>query len=211
MEGLFRQIGIYSPTVSSTPRRTASRLLTIKKTKRSDSAGRDQRAGRRLFLAGAATSYSTNNLPMIPFYIYYSCSASSVLAICAGRLATSKRGLPDRRYFRSYHPERRRSAAEDGHSHIQSLTIPNCISYDPLTLTKLLSSCMTVWSVCTVKTRERLLLHHYAERKLPHAGMPEGAEEGIRKGIYKLETIEVAKVKFSCSAPVLSCVTSVSS
>lgn len=46
-----------------------------------------------------------------------------------------------------------------------------------------------------MKTRERLLLHHYAERKLPHAAMPEGAEEGIRKGIYKLETIEGSKGK----------------
>ncbi|MFO6427622.1 hypothetical protein ACLBOM_30035 [Escherichia coli] len=55
---------------------------------------------------------------------------------------------------------------------------------------------MTVWSVCTVKAVERLLLHHYAERKLPHSpAMPEGAEEGIRKGIYKLETIEGSKGK----------------
>lgn len=47
-----------------------------------------------------------------------------------------------------------------------------------------------------MKTRERLLLHHYAERKLLHMpAMPEGAEEGIRKGIYKLETIEGSKGK----------------
>ncbi len=52
-----------------------------------------------------------------------------------------------------------------------------------------------VWSVCTAKRKKRLLLHHYAERKLPHAGHAEGAEEGIRKGIYKLETIEGSKGK----------------
>ena len=46
-----------------------------------------------------------------------------------------------------------------------------------------------------MKTRERLLLHHYAERKLHMPAMPEGAEEGIRKGIYKLETIEGSKGK----------------
>ncbi|MFP1558144.1 hypothetical protein ACLB1T_17480 [Escherichia coli] len=39
--------------------------------------------------------------------------------------------------------------------------------------------------------------------------MPEGAEEGIRKGIYKLETIEGSKGKVRCWAPVPSCVTSV--
>ncbi|XPE24577.1 hypothetical protein ACNKHM_07140 [Shigella sonnei] len=91
MEGLFRQIGIYSPTVSSTPRRTASRLLTIKKTRKVRSAGRDQRAGRRLFLLAAATSHSTNNLPMIPFYIYYSMFGFQRIGDLRWAAATSKR------------------------------------------------------------------------------------------------------------------------
>jgi pyruvate dehydrogenase E1 component len=46
---------------------------------------------------------------------------------------------------------------EDGHSHIQSLTIPNCISYDPSYALR--SSCMTVWSVCTV--RNKIYVYYY--------------------------------------------------
>ncbi len=102
----------------------------------------------------AATSYSTNNLPMIPFYIYYSmfgfqrigdlCWAAGdqqargfLIGGTSGRTTLNGEGLQH----------------EDGHSHIQSLTIPNCISTTRLTLTKLLSLCMTVWSVCTVKNK----------------------------------------------------------
>lgn len=91
---------------------------------------------------------------MIPFYIYYSmfgfqrigdlCWAAGdqqargfLIGGTSGRTTLNGEGLQH----------------EDGHSHIQSLTIPNCISYDRLTLTKLLSSCMMVWSVCTVKNK----------------------------------------------------------
>ncbi|MCX2955993.1 MAG: pyruvate dehydrogenase (acetyl-transferring), homodimeric type, partial [Candidatus Portiera aleyrodidarum] len=80
----------------------------------------------------AATSYSTNNFPMIPFYIYYSMfgfqrvgdlfwaagdqqARGFLIGGTSGRTTLNGEGLQH----------------EDGHSHIQSLTIPNCISYDP--------------------------------------------------------------------------------
>lgn len=109
---------------------------------------------------------------MIPFYIYYSmfgfqrigdlCWAAGdqqargfLIGGTSGRTTLNGEGLQH----------------EDGHSHIQSLTIPNCISYDPA----------YAYEVAVImhdglermygeKTRERLLLHHHAERKLPHAG-----------------------------------------
>ncbi|MFP1496630.1 hypothetical protein ACLB1Q_15870 [Escherichia coli] len=132
MEGLFRQIGIYSPNGQQYTRRTASRLLTMKKRERSDSAEGINELGAGCSWLAAATSYSTNNLPMIPFYIYYSmfgfqrigdlCWAAGdqqargfLIGGTSGRTTLNGEGLQH----------------EDGHSHIQSLTIPNCISYDP--------------------------------------------------------------------------------
>ncbi|STR41694.1 pyruvate dehydrogenase E1 component [Klebsiella michiganensis] len=200
-------------TVSSTLRRTVSRLLTTKK----DEKGQILQEGINELGAGAswlaaATSYSTNNLPMIPFYIYYSMfgfqrigdlcwqagdqqARGFLIGGTSGRTTLNGEGLQH----------------EDGHSHIQSLTIPNCISYDP----------SYAYEVAVImhdglermygeKQGERLLLHHHAERKLPHAG---NASRRRRKVSVKVSTnskpLKVAKVKFSCWAPVLSCVTSV--
>ncbi len=80
----------------------------------------------------AATSYSTHGVPMIPFYIFYSMfgfqrvgdlawaagdmrSRGFLLGGTAGRTTLNGEGLQH----------------EDGHSHLLSATIPNCISYDP--------------------------------------------------------------------------------
>ncbi len=131
MEGLFRQIGIYSPNGQQYTPQDREQVAYYKE----DEKGQILQEGINELGAGcswlaAATSYSTNNLPMIPFYIYYSMFGFQRIGdLCWRRRASA--WLPDRRYFRSYHPERRRSAHQDGHSHIQSLTIPNCISYDP--------------------------------------------------------------------------------
>ncbi|VTM88410.1 Pyruvate dehydrogenase E1 component [Raoultella ornithinolytica] len=100
-------------TASSTPRRTVSRLLYYKE----DEKGQILQEGINELGAGAswlaaATSYSTNNLPMIPFYIYYSMFGFQRIGdlLLAGRRPAGSR-LPGRRDFRSYHAERRRSAA----------------------------------------------------------------------------------------------------
>ncbi len=100
-------------TASSTPRRTVSRLLTSKE----DEKGQILQEGINELGAGAswlaaATSYSTNNLPMIPFYIYYSMFGFQRIGdLCWQAGDQQARGFPDRWYFRSYNAERRRSAA----------------------------------------------------------------------------------------------------
>ncbi|MER3606236.1 pyruvate dehydrogenase (acetyl-transferring), homodimeric type [Klebsiella pneumoniae] len=145
----------------------------------------------------AATSYSTNNLPMIPFYIYYSmfgfqrigdlCWAAGdqqargfLIGGTSGRTTLNGEGLQH----------------EDGHSHIQSLTIPNCISYDPA----------YAYEVAVIMHDGLVRMYGEAQENIYYyittlnenyhmPAMPEGAEEGIRKGIYKLETIEGSKGK----------------
>ncbi|MBN0329092.1 pyruvate dehydrogenase (acetyl-transferring), homodimeric type, partial [Pseudomonas aeruginosa] len=83
---------------------------------------------------------------------------------------------------------------EDGHSHIQSLTIPNCISYDPA----------YAYEVAVIMHDGLVRMYGEAQENVYYyittlnenyhmPAMPEGAEEGIRKGIYKLETIEGSK------------------
>lgn len=85
---------------------------------------------------------------------------------------------------------------EDGHSHIQSLTIPNCISYDPA----------YAYEVAVIMHDGLVRMYGEAQENVYYyittlnenyhmPAMPEGAEEGIRKGIYKLETIEGSKGK----------------
>lgn len=197
MEGLFRQIGIYSPKGQQYTPQDREQVAYYKE----DEKGQILQEGINELGAGsswlaAATSYSTNDLPMIPFYIYYSmfgfqrigdlCWAAGdqqargfLVGGTSGRTTLNGEGLQH----------------EDGHSHIQSLTIPNCISYDPAYayevavimqdgLKRMYGDQENVFYYITT------LNENYA---MP--AMPEGAEDGIRKGIYKLETVKGKKDK----------------
>jgi pyruvate dehydrogenase E1 component len=142
----------------------------------------------------AATSYSTNNVPMIPFYIYYSMfglqrvgdlawlagdirARGFLLGGTAGRTTLNGEGLQH----------------EDGHSHVLASTIPNCVAYDP-----------TFAYEVVVIIREGIRrmyeqqddVYYYItlmNENYPHPGMPAGAGEGIVKGLYLLQ--EGAKSK----------------
>ncbi|ELI9683257.1 pyruvate dehydrogenase (acetyl-transferring), homodimeric type [Vibrio vulnificus] len=190
MEGLFRQIGIYNPhgqnytpqdrdIVSYYKEATSGQVLQ---------EGINELGAMSSWVA-AATSYSTNDLPMIPFYIYYSMfgfqrvgdmawmagdqqARGFLLGATAGRTTLNGEGLQH----------------EDGHSHIMAGTVPNCISYDPTFayevavilqdgIRRMYGDQENVFYYLT------LMNENYA---MP--AMPEGAEEGIRKGIYKLES-----------------------
>jgi pyruvate dehydrogenase E1 component len=138
----------------------------------------------------AATSYSTNDLPMIPFYIYYSMfgfqrigdmawlagdqqARGFLLGATAGRTTLNGEGLQH----------------EDGHSHIQANTIPNCISYDPTFAYEL--AVIMQDGIRRMYGPEQENIYYYLtvmNENYAMPAMPEGAEEGIRKGIYKLES-----------------------
>src|SRR5207342_1207080 len=89
-------------------------------------------AGAMASWIAAATSYSTSNVPMIPFYIYYSMfgfQRVGDLAWAAGDMRTRGfliGGTSGRTTLTG-----RRSAERDGHSHVLASTIPNCVTYDP--------------------------------------------------------------------------------
>lgn len=198
MEGLFRQIGIYSPNGQQYTPQDREQVAYY----REDEKGQILQEGINELGAGAswlaaATSYSTNDLPMIPFYIYYSmfgfqrigdlCWAAGdqqargfLIGGTSGRTTLNGEGLQH----------------EDGHSHIQSLTIPNCISYDPSYAYEVAVIMQHGLQQMYGDAQENVYYYITTLNENYHMpAMPEGAEEGIRKGIYKLETLAGDKGK----------------
>ncbi|QYO70493.1 pyruvate dehydrogenase (acetyl-transferring), homodimeric type [Vibrio cholerae] len=208
MEGLFRQIGIYNPhgqnytpqdrdIVSYYKEATSGQVLQ---------EGINELGAMSSWVA-AATSYSTNNLPMIPFYIYYSMfgfqrvgdmawmagdqqARGFLLGATAGRTTLNGEGLQH----------------EDGHSHILAGTVPNCISYDP---TFAYEVAVILQDGIRRMYGEQENVFYYLtlmNESYAHPAMPVGVEEGIRKGIYKLETYagNKAKVQLMSSGTIMN-------
>ncbi|MBR9875163.1 pyruvate dehydrogenase (acetyl-transferring), homodimeric type [Vibrio sp. J1-1] len=197
MEGLFRQIGIYNPhgqnytpqdrdIVSYYKEATSGQVLQ---------EGINELGAMSSWVA-AATSYSTNDLPMIPFYIYYSMfgfqrvgdmawmagdqqARGFLLGATAGRTTLNGEGLQH----------------EDGHSHIMAGTVPNCISYDPTFAYEV--AVIMQDGIRRMYGEQENVFYYLTLMNENYAmpAMPEGAEEGIRKGIYKLETYTGSKGK----------------
>jgi pyruvate dehydrogenase E1 component len=135
----------------------------------------------------AATSYSTNNLPMIPFYIFYSMfgfqrigdlawaagdsrSRGFLLGGTSGRTTLNGEGLQH----------------ADGHSHLLSANIPNCISYDP-TYSYELAVIIHDGLRRMLKDQEDIFYYiTLMNENYQHPAMPAGAEEGILRGMYLL-------------------------
>ncbi|MXP67198.1 pyruvate dehydrogenase (acetyl-transferring), homodimeric type [Pantoea sp. Aalb] len=208
MESLFRQIGIYSSNGQQYTPQDCEQLAYYKE----DEKGQILQEGINEMGAGsswlaAATSYSTNNLPMIPFYIYYSMfgfqrigdliwlasdqqARGFLIGGTSGRTTLNGEGLQH----------------EDGHSHIQSLTIPNCISYDPSYAYEI--AVIMHDGLIRMYGEAQENIYYYITTLNENYHMPamlKGMEEGIRKGIYKLETLDgnIAKVQLLGSGSIL--------
>ena len=186
MEGLFRQIGIYNPKGQLYTPVDKDQVMYYREDKAGQilQEGINEAGGMASWIA-AATSYSTNNRIMVPFYVYYSMfgfqrigdlawaagdmqARGFLLGGTSGRTTLNGEGLQH----------------EDGHSHILAGTIPNCISYDP-----------------TFAHEVAVILHHGLKRMVerqenvyfyitllnenyPMPGLTEGTEEQIIKGMY---------------------------
>lgn len=189
MEGLFRQIGIYASKGQKYKPVDADQLMYY----REDQAGQVLQEG--ITEAGAfaswmacATSYSNNDLPMLPFYIYYSMfghqrvgdamwqaadmrSRGFLLGATAGRTTLNGEGLQH----------------QDGHSHLLAGAIPNCRAYDPTfgyEVAVILQHGMQ--QMLTEQVDEHYYITLMNENYL-HPEMPKGQEEGIIKGMYLLK------------------------
>ncbi len=186
MEGLFRQIGIYNPAGQQYTPVDKDQVMYYREDKAGQilQEGINEAGGMSSWIA-AATSYSTNNRIMIPFYVYYSMfgfqrigdlawaagdmqARGFLLGGTSGRTTLNGEGLQH----------------EDGHSHILAGTIPNCVSYDP-TFAHEVAVIMQHGLKRMVELQENvyyyitLLNENYA---MP--GLTSGTEAHIIKGMY---------------------------
>ncbi|QCI24857.1 pyruvate dehydrogenase (acetyl-transferring), homodimeric type [Buchnera aphidicola (Rhopalosiphum padi)] len=211
MEGLFRMIGIYSSIGQKYTPQDREQLAYYKEEKKGQilQEGINELGAASSWLA-AATSYSTNNFPMIPFYIYYSIfgfqrigdlfwaagdqqARGFLIGGTSGRTTLNGEGLQH----------------EDGHSHIQSLTIPNCISYDPAFAYEVAVIIQDGLRRMYGPLQENIYYYITTINENYYMpAMPKGVEKGICKGIYKLKTLQAneLKVQLMGSGAILRCV-----
>jgi pyruvate dehydrogenase E1 component len=189
MEGLFRQIGIYAPFGQKYKPMDAEQLMFY----REDEAGQVLQegiteAGAFCSWLAAATSYSTNNLPMLPFFIFYSMfgmqrigdlcwlagdmrARGFLLGATAGRTTLNGEGLQH----------------EDGHSHLLAGAIPNCRAYDPTFVFEVAVIMQYGMQRMLTEQRDEYFYLTLMNENYTHPAMPEGASEGIIKGMYLLQ------------------------
>ena len=191
MEGLFRQIGIYSAVGQNYDPVDKSQIMYYKESIDGQllEEGINEAGAFSSWLA-AATSYSNNLLPMIPFYIYYSMFGFQRI----GDLAWAAGDARARGFLLGATAGRTTLAGEglqhtDGHSHIFSSVIPNCVSYDPTYSYELAVIMQNGLDRMYGKDEDVFYYITMMNENYIHPAMPEGAEEGIIKGMYKLKTI----------------------
>ena len=189
MEGMFRQLGIYSSAGQLYDPADSNQVMFYKEDKKGQmlEEGITESGAFSAWLA-AATSYSVNNYPLIPFYIYYSmfgfqrvgdlCWAAGdsqargfLIGATAGRTTLNGEGLQH----------------QDGHSHILSSTIPNCVSYDPAYSYEL---AVIVQDGMRRMHKEMESVFYYIttmNENYQQPEMPKGVEQDIISGMYLLE------------------------
>ncbi len=192
MEGLFRQIGIFSQVGQLYEPVDKDQVMYYREDKAGQilQEGINEAGGMSSWIA-AATSYSTNNRVMIPFYTYYSMfglqrigdlawaagdmrARGFLLGGTAGRTTLNGEGLQH----------------EDGHSHVLASTIPNCVPYDP-TFAHEVAVIMHDGLRRMVTDQEDVFYYiTLMNENYSHPGLKAGQEEGIIKGLYQLQKSE---------------------
>lgn len=193
MEGLFRQLGIYSPVGQLYQPVDAEQVMFYKEAKDGQILEEGiTEAGSFCTWIAAATSYSVHNKVMIPFYIFYSMfgfqrigdlawaagdsrARGFLIGATAGRTTLNGEGLQH----------------EDGHSHVLASTIPNCVSYDPTFSYEL---AVIIHEGMRRMVTERESVFYYIttmNENYEHPDMVQGTEEGILKGLYPLDPSQI--------------------
>ena len=189
MEGLFRQIGIYNPKGQLYEPVDKDQVMYYREDKAGQilQEGINEAGGMSSWIA-AATSYSTNNRVMIPFYTFYSMfgmqrigdlvwaagdmrARGFLMGGTAGRTTLNGEGLQH----------------EDGHSHIFAATVPNCMPYDPTFAHEV---AVIVQDGLRRMVDEQEDVFYYItlmNENYPMPGLRQGSEEQILKGMYLLQ------------------------
>jgi pyruvate dehydrogenase E1 component len=192
MEGMFRQLGIYSSVGQRYTPHDAGQIMFYKEDEKGQilEEGINEAGAFSAWLA-AATSYSTSGYSMVPFYIYYSMfgfqrigdlawaagdsqARGFLIGATAGRTTLNGEGLQH----------------QDGHSHLQASTIPNCVSYDPAYAYELAVIIQDGLRRMFQEDENRFYYITTMNENYVQPEMPEGVEEGIIQGMYRLRRSE---------------------
>ena len=186
MEGMFRQLGIYSSVGQLYEPEDSDALAAYKESESGQviEAGINEAGAFAAWMA-AATSYSTHQFTLLPFYVYYSMfgfqrigdlawaagdsqAKGFLLGGTAGRTTLNGEGLQH----------------QDGHSHLLAATVPNCISYDPAFGYEL---AVIVHRGLRHMYEENAAVYYYItlmNESYQQPAMPDGVEQDIVKGMY---------------------------
>ncbi|MBU0752928.1 MAG: pyruvate dehydrogenase (acetyl-transferring), homodimeric type [Gammaproteobacteria bacterium] len=187
MEGMFRQYGIWNQQGQNYVPQDADQLMFYKESKDGQMLQEGiNEAGAMSDWIAAATAYSTHGVQMLPFYIFYSMfGLQRTMDLCwaagdsrargflvggtAGRTTLNGEGLQH----------------EDGHSHVLSATIPNCVSYDPTFAFELAVIVQDGLQRMVAQQEDVFYYLTVMNENYEHPAMPEGAEGDILKGMYQ--------------------------
>jgi pyruvate dehydrogenase E1 component len=197
MEGMFRQIGIYSSMGQLYTPQDADQLLYYREDRKGQILEEGiNEAGAMCSWIAAGTAYSNHGVAMVPFYIYYSMfgfqrvgdfiwaggdmqARGFLIGGTAGRTTLAGEGLQH----------------QDGHSQLVATTVPNCIAYDPAYAYEL---AVIVQDGLRRMYAEQESVFYYItcmNENYAQPAMPAGAEQGILKGIYLLNAGGRGKVR----------------
>jgi len=197
MEGMFRQIGIYSSVGQLYTPQDADQLMFYREDKQGQILEEGiNEAGSLCSWIAAATAYSNHGVSMVPFYIFYSMfgfqrvgdfiwaagdsrARGFLVGGTAGRTTLAGEGLQH----------------QDGHSQLLATTVPNCVAYDPTFAYEL---AVIVQDGLRRMYQEQENVFYYItcmNENYTHPAMPEGAAEGILRGMYRLKTGGGGKVR----------------
>ncbi len=205
LEGMFRQLGIYAAHGQQYTPEDQEQLMNYREAKDGHMLQEGiNEAGAMSAWSALGTSYSTNNLPMIPMYMYYSMfgfqrigdiawaagdsqAQGFLFGATAGRTTLNGEGLQH----------------QDGHSHVLASTIPNCVAYDPCygyELAVIIHDGLQRMYV----NQERVFYYlTLMNENYDQPAIPKDAEEGIKRGMYLLEEDDKATVQLLGSGVIL--------
>ncbi len=197
MEGMFRQLGIYSQSGQQYRPEDADQMTYYREDEKGQilQEGICEAGGMSSWIA-AATAYSGCGMAMIPFYIFYSMfgfqrvgdlawaagdmrARGFLLGATAGRTTLNGEGLQH----------------EDGHSQIQAQLIPNCRSYDPAFAFELAVIIQKGLRQMLEERRDEFYYITVMNENYRHPALPEGAEENILRGMHPLRRSQLKKPK----------------
>ncbi len=197
MEGMFRQVGIYAPAGQLYTPEDADQLAYYREEKHGQILQEGiSEAGSLSSWMAAGTAYANYGVNMVPFFIFYSMfgfqrvgdliwaggdmqARGFLIGATSGRTTLNGEGLQH----------------QDGHSHLLSSTVPNCVSYDPSYGYEL---AVIIHDGLRRMYADNEKLFYYItvlNENYAHPAMPKGVEEGIRKGMYLLQEAKAPKSK----------------